>query len=117
MAMSLMSLMTSDGTVLIDRVEWVDGFFGRCRGLIGRSTIGQDRGMALVPCKAVHTCFMRFSLDVIFFSRDFYVVHIAKNILPYRIACGGRKAWGVVEVQSGWFPWDRLKEGDRLVFK
>ena len=109
-------MSASDGTVLIDRVEWVTGFWGRCHGLIGLSTIVQ-RGMALVPCKAVHTYFMRFSLDVIFFSRDFRVVHIAKNILPYRIVCGGRNAWGVIEVQSGWFPWNRLKEGDRLIFR
>ena len=111
-----LSLSASDGTLLIERVKWTEGFRERCRGLIGQHTLGRGRGMALVPCRAVHTCFMRFSLDVIFFSRDFRVVHIAECVVPYRIVWGGWTAWGVVEVQSGWFPWNHLRTGDRLVF-
>jgi len=60
---------------------------------------------------------MRFALDIIFFSREGRVVRMAALVKPFRIVWGGWPAWGVMELQSGWFPWAHLKEGDRLIFR
>jgi len=85
--------------------------------LIGATSLSTDQGLVLVPCRAIHTWFMRFALDIIFFSRDGRVVRMAAQVKPFRMVWGGWPAWGVMEMQSGWFPWSHLNEGDQLVFK
>lgn len=59
---------------------------------------------------------MRFALDLIFISRDGQVIRVAPGVLPWRIALGGAGAWGVLELQAGWFPWQRLAPGVRVTF-
>ena len=57
---------------------------------------------------------MRFALDLIFLDRDLGVVRIVRRVPPWRIVAGGRAAWGVVEVQTGWLGEDAIRVGDRL---
>ena len=38
----------------------------RRRGLLGRESLGASEGLLLSPCIAVHTAFMRFSIDLVF---------------------------------------------------
>lgn len=111
------SVFRKDGLPLVRDVEWGAGSWRRARGLIGAASLSSDQALALVPCRAIHTWFMRFALDLIFFSREGRVVRIAKRVKPFRMVWGGRPAWGVMEMQSGWFPWANLKEGDQLVFR
>jgi len=112
----MISVFRKDGLPLVHDVEWGSGSWRRARGLIGTAALNKDQGLVLIPCRAIHTWFMRFALDVIFFSRDGYVVRIAARVPPFRMVWGGWPAWGVMEMQSGWFPWAHLKEGDQLIF-
>ena len=113
----MISMFRKDGLPLVDDVEWGSGSWRRARGLIGDAFLAKNRGLVLVPCRAIHTWFMRFALDLIFFSRDGRVVRTAVRVKPFRMVWGGPPAWGVMEMQSGWFPWSHLKEGDQLIFK
>ncbi len=70
----------------------------------------------LAPCRAVHTAGMRFSLDLVFFDGDGRVVRAVRGLRPWRLARGGRAAWGVLELEAGWFPWTRLEQDGRLAF-
>jgi hypothetical protein len=113
----MISVFRKDGLPLVRDAEWGAGSWRRARGLIGAAALSSDRALVLVPCRAIHTWFMRFALDIVFFSREGRVVRMAAGVKPFRMAWGGRAAWGVMEMQSGWFPWANLKEGDQLVFK
>ncbi|MDD5677696.1 MAG: DUF192 domain-containing protein [Kiritimatiellae bacterium] len=111
------SVFREDGLPLVRDVEWGADSWRRARGLIGAASLGMDHGLVLTPCRAIHTGFMRFALDVIFFSRAERVVRMAARVKPFRVVWGGWPAWGVLEMQSGWFPLARLKEGDKLLFR
>ncbi|MFH1476536.1 MAG: DUF192 domain-containing protein [Verrucomicrobiota bacterium] len=113
----MISVFRADGLPLVHNVEWGSGAGRRARGLIGAASLSTGHGLVLVPCRAIHTWFMRFALDIIFFSRAGRVVRTASRVKPFRIIWGGWPAWGVLEMQSDWFPWARLKEGDRLIFR
>jgi len=113
----MISVFRKDGLSLVRNVEWGSGSWRRARGLIGATSLSTDQGLVLVPCRAIHTWFMRFALDIIFFSRDGRVVRMAAQVKPFRMVWGGWPAWGVMEMQSGWFPWSHLNEGDQLVFR
>ena len=86
-------------------------------GLMGHPPLGNGRGLFLAPCGSIHTLFMRFDLDLIFISRDFRVVRVVTEVKPWRMAWGGWSAWGVLELQSGWFPCASLEPGARLKFE
>ena len=113
----MISVFREDGLPLATDVEWGSGAWRRARGLLGAASLNTGHCLVLVPCRAVHTWFMRFALDIIFFSRERRVVRMAERVKPFRMVWGGWPAWGVMEMQSGWFPWAHLKEGDQLVFK
>jgi uncharacterized membrane protein (UPF0127 family) len=104
------------GTVVIPTVERAAGMRQRMRGLLGRRCLGAGRAMHLCPCRAVHTFFMAFPLDLVFLTRDLRVSRIVRNVRPGRVAAGGRGARSVLEMESGWLPPDALREGDRVGF-
>ena len=113
----MISVFRKDGLPLAHDVEWGSGTWHRACGLIGAAALSTDHCLVLAPCRAIHTWFMRFSLDIIFFAREGRVVRMATRVKPFRMVWGGWSAWGVMEMQSGWFPWANLKEGDQLVFR
>lgn len=95
-------------------VECAETVWERMKGLLGRDGLGACRAMFLSPCSSIHTFSMRFSLDLIFLSREMVVCRVVQCVNPNRIVVGGIKAWGVVEMEAGWFPFDSVKPGDEL---
>jgi uncharacterized membrane protein (UPF0127 family) len=85
----------------------------RRRGLLGRRTLGPTQGLLLTPCLAVHTAFMRFSIDVVFIDRDGHVVRVASDVRPWRIAISLR-AHAVIELAAGTADAHDIRVGDFL---
>ncbi len=44
------------------------------------------------------------------------IVRRRDGVPPFRLAWGGRRAWGVLELAAGWLPGPAAQPGDRLVF-
>ena len=109
-----LAALTMQGVVIISAVEAATSFRRRLFGLLGRRPIGPHRALYLAPCRAVHTWFMRFPLDLVFLNQDLCVVRIVRDVQPWRVVPGGRAAQSVVELQSGWLPADALKPGDAV---
>ena len=85
----------------------------RRRGLLGRESLDLDSAMLIAPSNAIHTCFMRFSIDVAFVTRDGRVLKIATHLKPWRIAASWR-GYAVVEMAAGSFERVGAAEGDVL---
>jgi uncharacterized protein len=109
-----LSALTDGGPVVIARVDQARGFGRRLLGLMGRRTLGPDRALWLFPCRAVHTCFMRFPLDLIFLDRRGCITRMLWDIPPWRVADGGPGSHSVLELESGWFDRTALQAGERL---
>ncbi|MBK8103789.1 MAG: DUF192 domain-containing protein [Cellvibrionales bacterium] len=50
--------------------------FERMRGLLGRSTMGDCECLWITRCNSIHTCFMRFALDVGFVDKQGVVLKV-----------------------------------------
>ena len=100
--------------VAIPSVETADTFASRALGLMGRAPLGAGRAIYLSPCRAIHTCFMRFALDLVFVDRAMRVVQIVRGVRPWRTASGGRAAHGGLELEAGWLGAEALREGDAV---
>ena len=72
-------------------------------------------GQALIiaPCNAIHTWFMRFTIDVVFAAKDGTVVGLRRALRPWRIAVAPR-AFCAIELAAGSIDRDAIALGDRL---
>ena len=111
------AVLEKDGVALIDSVRVGTGFGIRFLGLMGRSKLPRGQALYFPNCGCIHTCFVRFPLDLIFLDREMRVIRIMRNVRPWRLAVGCRGAKGVVETASGWLPQDSLSEGDTVLIR
>lgn len=100
---------------IADRVELAGNGAKRSKGLLGRSGLGPGEGMWIVPCEAVHTFWMKFSLDLVYLDRGNHVAKIKRNVPPWRLsAC--LTAHSVIEFAAGAIGESDLQPGDKLEF-
>ena len=90
-----------------------DTFFSRLIGLMFKKNLPDGSGVVLKPCTQIHTCFMRFNIDVIFLDKDLQVLHIIENMKPWRISPLFLKARYTVELPAGTLR-GRVKKGEIL---
>lgn len=91
------------------RVKCADSFWSRFCGLMLTEALPHDRALLLRACTSVHTCFMRYAIDVLFLDAEQRIVEIREDVQPWR-ACwprargirhvlelrsGGARAWGL----------------------
>lgn len=98
--------------LLASDVRVAEKFFSRLKGLLGTT---RTTGLLIKPCSQVHCYGMKYSIDVIFLTRDNTVCHIQSNMKPGSISPMIRKAKSVLELPSG-----RAKNihvGDKLIIK
>jgi uncharacterized protein len=101
------------GGTVASTVEIADTRASRRKGLLGRDGLEQSAAILLSPCFAIHTAGMRFPIDALFLNRGGVVVHIARDLGPWRIATSIR-ARVVVEVAGGTLKNHDVRVGDRL---
>jgi uncharacterized protein len=89
-----------DGTVLAV-VEVAETPSSRMIGLLGRRSLVTGEGLLLRPCGMVHTCFMRFPIDVLFTDVNGAVVALFEALRPFRFAWGGFRARQAIELAAG----------------
>ena len=88
----------------------------RRRGLLGRDRLMPGHGLLLQPCSSVHSCFMRFAIDVVFLDRDGVVLKIVERMPAWRLAWGGWRAWQTLELAAGASAAAKIRRGDRLIW-
>lgn len=94
-------------------VEVADTFLRRLVGLLGRAGLPPGNALLIRPCSSVHTCFMRFPIDVVFVDSDLTVLRVAAGLKPWRMAwCPGAAA--VLEMGAGEAALQGLRPGARL---
>ena len=89
------------GRLVVARLTIADGFCSRFIGLQFHDAMPPDAGILLVPCGAVHSCFLWFSLDIVFLDRRRVVLDVRRNVRPWRLAAGPRGSHAVLEMPAG----------------
>jgi uncharacterized membrane protein (UPF0127 family) len=113
--MRVLTISKADGAILC-RAGVADNVVTRGVGLLGRASLAPDAGLLIVPCTSVHTWFMRFTIDVVYLTRDDVVVK-ATTMPPFRFSLGGRGAKKVLELSKGAIERSGIRAGDRLAFQ
>jgi uncharacterized protein len=99
--------------VLSNDILLADSLYLRTVGLMFKDRPPGAEGLLLDPCRAIHTFFMRYPIDVVFINDRNRVIKILRNVLPWRMTWIYVKANKTLELPAGKLPLD-LKEGDQL---
>jgi len=76
-------------------------FAARLVGLMFKANLPPEGGLLFTPCRSVHTCFMRFPLDVVFLDADFRVMAVVLSLPPWRFTAYNPQAYHVLELSAG----------------
>lgn len=83
------------------RCRWARTPWERARGLIGRPPPPAGAVMGFRRCSALHTCFMRYPIDILFVDREGREVRFLRGVRPWRLfVWGGRRAVAAFEAAA-----------------
>jgi uncharacterized membrane protein (UPF0127 family) len=88
----------STGRVVVESLEVADTFWSRLVGLQFRRSLPANAGLLIVPCGSVHTCFVRFAIDLVFLDRTGNVLGVKPRVRPWRIAFAPRGTYAILEL-------------------
>ena len=76
-----------------------ESFFERFKGLM---FVPKEKSFSLLikNCNSIHTCFMKFNIDVFCLDKDFKVVKIYKNLKPFRFILPVKDCYQILEIKS-----------------
>ena len=100
--------------MIADRASMANTFFGRLRGLLGRSELKPGEALVIEPCNSIHTFGMRFSIDALFLDGDSRVVALRRCLRPYRFTRIFGKARRVVELPVSTIEKSQTRVGDLI---
>lgn len=112
-----MIVVQETSAVIAQKVELATTFWQRGLGLMGRREMKPGTALILKPCNAIHTWFMRFTIDVLFCSEDGIILRCAAGIRPWRIGPVCYKAQYTVELPAGTIRASGLREGQTIKIK
>lgn len=74
-----------------------DSFFERFKGLM---FLPKEKSINLLikKCNSIHTCFMKFNIDVYCLDKDFKVVKKYTNVKPFRFILPTKNVCQILEV-------------------
>ena len=86
--------------------------WSRLRGLMGKdaASFAAGDGLWIVPSRGVHTLGMKFPIDVLYLDTNKRVVHVERNLKPWRVARVSVRTVSVLEL-----PGDSLKSNGTTV--
>ena len=76
-----------------------ESFFERFKGLM---FVPKKKSFNLLikKCNSIHTCFMKFDIDVFCLDKDFKVVKTYKNVKPFRFIFPVKNTYHILETKS-----------------
>jgi hypothetical protein len=88
----------------------------RRTGLLKHASLEPGEGLWIVPCEAVHSFWMKFSIDVLYLDRSKKVRKIRHRMKPWKMSfC--LPAHSVLELPAGTAARTKTEPGDQLAFE
>ncbi|MCI3926857.1 DUF192 domain-containing protein [Paenibacillus sp. TRM 82003] len=105
------------GTMIAGKARRAETFFARLRGLLFAPSLKDDEALHIVPCRSVHTIFMKYPIDVVYLDALGIVVGYDERLEPNRIGTLLPNVHAVVELPAGRIRASRLRIGHLLEFQ
>lgn len=103
--------------IVLENLKLANSFTEKFKGLMGRKRLDKSEGLMILSCNSIHTCFMRFPIDVLFLNMDHEVIAMRKEVKPWRMVKFIKKAYITVEMPEGTIEHKNIEVGDLLIMK
>ena len=100
--------------MLGDQIAVAETSLSRMVGLLGKRGLEPGSGLLIYPSQSIHTVAMRFPIDVIFVDRNWRVLYLRPQMVPYRLTGIHWRARCVIELPSGIIAETSTCIGDQL---
>lgn len=104
-----------NGALLGDRIGEASGVWGSFKGLMFQKSLPDGHGLVFRPARGIHTNFMRFPIDLVFFDANQQVTRVRPRMVPWRLDF--TNAAGVIELPAGVAAVRDVRPGDQLMFE
>jgi len=91
-----------------------DNFYTRLVGLLRDKTLEYGDGLWIKPCNSIHSIGMHFTFDAIFLDKNLRVVHLVREMKPWRISKLVFSAHSVLELPAGLISQTATELGDQF---
>lgn len=99
-----------NGQVLVASVKHANHFWSRLKGLLGKKNLDVREGLLIEPCNSVHCIGMKFSIAVIYLSKDNQILHLIPELAPGKLGPVIRGSRRVLELHPEALPTDLKTE-------
>ena len=97
----LTAINTTRDVRLTECARVADGLLTRLVGLLRDRQLAQGDGLWIIPCNSIHSIGMKFIFDAIFLDKNLRVVHLMREMKPWRISKIVFSAHSVLELPAG----------------
>lgn len=101
-------------TTIATKVKIANNPISRTIGLLNRSSIEPQEGLLIVPCKSIHSMFMRFEFDAVFIDKNNNIVELIKQMSAWKVSSYVWKAHKVLELAAGVIDITKTEIGDTI---
>ena len=108
--------INNSNKIFLENCNVANNFFSRLKGLMFKSRESVAQGLLIYPCKSIHTCFMRFNLDIFFISKEGKVLKVINVLKPWKVTSFVSDAYYVLELPSDFAVSNNIKLNDCLSF-
>ena len=115
--MHLSATNVATNTVIAERVTVARSKVERAVGLLKHSSLDDGAGLLILPCRGVHTCWMRFAIDVVALDATGRVVDVVSDMRPWRVRLPRRGAVSVLELPAGTIARANTRPGDQIALR
>ncbi|MDO4701571.1 MAG: DUF192 domain-containing protein [Erysipelotrichaceae bacterium] len=98
--MNKINLFQEDKLIFQGPIYFATGFFSKLKGLMFKKTLNTEEGILFKNVNKIHTCFMHFSIDVVYLSKDYEVIYV-ETVAPWKIGSSVKGAKHVLELNKG----------------
>ena len=88
-----------NNNIIVSKVIIADTFMSRLVGLLNRKSI-EDEGLLLMNCSSIHCFFMKFTIDVVYISKDMQILY-KETVLPWKIGTRVKNTKHILELPEG----------------
>ncbi len=115
---SLIANNLTRGVRLTECGRVADNPITRIVGLLRDKHLAEGDGLWILPCPSIHSFWMRFVFDAIFFDKQLRVVHLIHEMKPWRMSSFVIKgAHSVLELPAGLIRQSGTELGDQFEMK
>lgn len=110
-------IIQESGQQVGHRIAEAYTFLRRLRGLMLTNSLSEGYGLHIRPCRAVHSFFMKYSIDVLHLDEAGQIVGIQNRLTPGKFGQTFRGTCSVVEIPAGTIERAGVRIGQTAVFE